>query len=107
MRRTTAKQYSIYNGLEMSLNARLRNGVQFHVGSSTGQTVTDVLRPGELFGERVNQVDFRVGKILRFRRQRMNLSLDMFNLLKPDAILNYNQLYTVRMALRVIWCRRQ
>ena len=35
------KQYSIYNGLELNLSARLRNGVQFQVGSSTGETVTD------------------------------------------------------------------
>ena len=35
------KQYSIYNGLELNLSARLRSGVQFQVGSSTGETVTD------------------------------------------------------------------
>jgi hypothetical protein len=150
------KQYSIYNGLEMSLNGRLQNGLQFQVGSSTGQTVTDnceiraklpeisatnpychvapgittratgaasytiptvdvlvsgtfqsspgsvlaanlafdnsqiiwgpgvpagrtlsnnapnvtinLLKPGDRFGERVNQVDFRVGKLLRYGR---------------------------------------
>jgi hypothetical protein len=176
------KQYSIYNGLETSVSGRLRSGLQFQVGSSTGQTVTDnceiraqvpeiaavnpychvapgistrataaasyivpkfdvllsgtfqsspgsalqanvaftnaqivwgagvpagrvlsnqaanvtvnVLGPDQLFGERVNQVDFRVGKILRFGRQRVNLSLDMFNLLNPDTILGYNQTYT-------------
>ena len=35
------KQYSIYNGLELSVSARLRSGVQFQAGSSTGETVTD------------------------------------------------------------------
>ena len=35
------ERYQIYNGLELSLNARTTNGVQFQVGSSTGQTVSD------------------------------------------------------------------
>ena len=34
-------QYSIYNGLELSVNARLRNGIQLQAGSSTGSQVTD------------------------------------------------------------------
>jgi Carboxypeptidase regulatory-like domain len=171
------KQYSIYNGLELNLSARLRNGVQFQAGSSTGQTVTDnceiraqlpeisllnpychnspgittratgaasytipkvdvlvsgtfqsspggvlaanwiipnatvrqwlgrdlsnqaanitvnLLEPGQMRGERVNQIDFRVGKLLRIGRQRATLSIDMFNLLNPDTILTYNQTY--------------
>jgi hypothetical protein len=171
------KQYSIYNGLELNLSARLRNGVQFQAGSSTGETVTDnceireklpeinllnpychnapgittrvtgaasytipkvdvlvsgtfqsspagvlaanwiipnatvrqwlgrdlsnqapnitvnLLEPGQMRGERVNQIDFRVGKLLRFGRQRATLSVDMFNLLNPDTILAYNQTY--------------
>ena len=53
----------------------------------------NMLAPGELFGERVNQVDFRVGKILRFAGQRANLSVDFFNLLNPDTILTYNNTY--------------
>ena len=33
------KQYQVYNGLEMSLSARLRYGLQFQVGSSTGESI--------------------------------------------------------------------
>jgi hypothetical protein len=172
------KQYSIYNGLEMSVQARIRGGLQLQAGSSTGETVTDnceirailpeidlldpnchnspgittratgaasytipkidvllgatfqsspgstlsanwtitaagapaqwasiqqqlgrplsanatsvtidLLTPGERRGERVNQIDLRVGKRLRFGRQRSTLSVDMFNLLNPDTVL--------------------
>ena len=176
-------QYSIYNGLELSVNARLRNGVQLQAGSSTGSQVTDdcevraalpevgivagssqatychnapgirtrataagsytipkidvllsgtfqsspgvplaanyvvtsavvaqslgrplsnnatnvtinLLKPGDVFGERVNQLDFRVGKVLRFGRQRATISADLFNALNSDAILDYNQGYS-------------
>jgi hypothetical protein len=172
------KQYSIYNGVELSVQARLRGGLQLQAGSSTGETVTDnceirakvpeislldpfchnapgittratgaatytipridvllgatfqsspagslsaewqitaagapaqwaaiqqqlgrplsanatsitvdLLQPGEMRGERVNQIDFRVGKRLNYGRMRSTLSVDMFNLLNPDTVL--------------------
>jgi hypothetical protein len=172
------KQYSIYNGMEISAQARIRGGLQLQAGSSTGETVTDnceirvkvpevdltdpschnspgittratgaatytipkidvllgatwqsspgstlsanwqitaagapaqwaaiqqqlgrplsgnatsisidLLKPGERRGERVNQIDLRVGKRLRFGRQRSTISVDMFNLLNPDTVL--------------------
>ena len=31
----------MYNGLELNVNARLRNGLQLQAGSNTGQRVTD------------------------------------------------------------------
>jgi hypothetical protein len=170
-------QYSIYNGLEMSVQARLRSGLQLQAGSSTGETVTDnceiraqlpevsqtnpychnspgittratgaatytipkidvllgatfqsspgstlsanytvtsavvaqslgrplsgnttnvsinLLRPGEMRGERVNQVDLRVGKRLRYGRMRSTLSVDIFNLLNPDTVLGNNSTF--------------
>jgi hypothetical protein len=171
-------QYQIYNGLELSMNARLRSGLQFQVGSSTGETVTDnceirealggdvsptnpychnapgvttrltgaasytipridvllsgtfqsspgstlaanwvipnatvrqwlgrdlsnsaanvtvnLLEPGQMRGERVNQIDLRVGKRLRYGRMRSTIALDLFNLLNPDTILTYNQTF--------------
>ena len=59
-------------------------------------TLSDLpaLTPGDAFGERVNQLDFRVGKILRFGRQRATISADLLNALNTDAILTYNQGYS-------------
>jgi hypothetical protein len=182
--------YQTYNGVDISVNARLRNGLQLQAGSNTGQRVTDyceiraqlpeqsggfstgsevpafspvnpnchyapgvitrataagsytipkiavlvsgtfqsnpgiplsanwvipsatiaqflgrapsgnvtnvtvnLLKPGEVWGERVNQLDWRVGKVLRFGRQRATISVDLFNALNSDAILTYNQAF--------------
>ena len=49
--------------------------------------------PGVLYGDRVNEVDLRLGKILRFGRTRANVGLDFYNLLNSAAILSYNQAY--------------
>ena len=58
--------------------------------NATNVTI-NLLKPGDVFGERVNQLDFRVGKILRFGRQRATVSADLLNALNTDAILGYNQ----------------
>jgi hypothetical protein len=58
--------------------------------SATNVTV-NLLAPGQMFYPRVNQLDFRVGKILRFGSRRTNVSLDLFNALNKDTVLTYNQ----------------
>lgn len=60
--------------------------------NATSVTV-DLIEPGQRWGERVNQLDFRVGKILRFRNQRATVSLDLYNALNEDTILAYNQTF--------------
>ena len=59
-------------------------------GNATNVTV-NLLSPDQQRGERVNQLDFRIGKVLRFGRQRAILLADLFNALNKDTILNYNQ----------------
>ena len=60
--------------------------------NATSVTI-NLLEPGQRWGERVNQLDFRVGKILRFRNQRATVSLDLYNALNEDTILAYNQTF--------------
>ena len=38
-----------------------------------------IVEPGELYVERLNQIDFRVSKIFRFGRTRTNLNFDFYN----------------------------
>ena len=49
-------------------------------------------------GPRVNQLDFRVGKVLRFGGQRATVSLDLFNALNADTVLTYNQAFIAAAA---------
>ena len=48
-------------------------------GSAANVTV-NIVEPGTLYGDRINQLDFRVAKILRFGRTRTQLGLDLYNL---------------------------
>jgi hypothetical protein len=61
-----------------------------------GTTVPiDLVAPGDVWGDRVNEVDLRVAKILKFGRTRTNVGVDMFNLINSSAVLTYNQTYAV------------
>src|SRR5262249_48322917 len=50
--------------------------------------------PGQVWGDRVNELDLRVSKILRAGRARTNVGVDVYNLLNSAAVLTYNQTYS-------------
>jgi len=53
----------------------------------------NLLAPGERYGDRVNQLDFRVAKILKFGRTRTMAGIDLYNALNSNAILTYNNAF--------------
>jgi hypothetical protein len=52
-----------------------------------------VVVPGAMFGDRLNQIDLRVGKILKFRRTRTAVNLDLFNAFNRSPALTVNNNY--------------
>ena len=62
--------------------------------SAGAQTVSvNLVQPGTLYSERLNQIDFRVGKLLRFGRTRTAVNLDLFNAFNRDTILAQSNNY--------------
>jgi hypothetical protein len=51
----------------------------------------NVIEPGTEYGDRLNQVDLRIGKIFRFAGRRAAVNFDMFNVLNANAVLTENQ----------------
>ena len=48
----------------------------------------DLVAPGTLYGDRLNQVDFRVSKIFRFgAKGRVQGNLDLYNMLNANPVL--------------------
>jgi hypothetical protein len=56
----------------------------------TSPTPTTV---GTLFGERMNQLDFRVGKVLRLGRTRATANFDLYNATNANPVLTENNQY--------------
>jgi hypothetical protein len=62
-------------------------------GNAANITV-NLIEPGTIYGDRVNQLDLRFAKNLRFGGRRVMLAVDMYNALDTTAILTYNTAYT-------------
>jgi hypothetical protein len=64
--------------------------------SGGAQNVTiNLLEPGDIYGDRVSQVDFRVGKIFRFGGRRAQVNLDVYNLFNANPVMQENGSYAV------------
>jgi hypothetical protein len=55
-------------------------------GIATGTTAVNVIAPGSTYGPRFNQIDLRLGKVVRFANRKAVISLDLFNVLNADTI---------------------
>jgi hypothetical protein len=47
----------------------------------------NIVEPRSMYGERLNQLDLRIGKILGFGDTRATASVDIYNVLNSDAVL--------------------
>ena len=54
----------------------------------------NIVTPGSLYGDRVNELDLRFSKVLRFGSTRTKISLDLYNALNANPVLTYNQTYS-------------
>jgi hypothetical protein len=64
--------------------------------SGNAQNITvNLIAPGNLLGDRTNQIDIRAGKLVRFNKYRANLSVDVYNLLNSARIGTYQQTFII------------
>ncbi len=63
------------------------------LSGSVPNVTVNLLSPGQLYSDRVNELDFRVAKVLKFGRTRANVALDLLNALNLSTILVPNQAF--------------
>jgi hypothetical protein len=76
-------------------NATIRQSLGRDLSGGAANATVRIVEPGTLYGDRLTQLDFRVGKILRFGRVRANASADLFNLLNGNAVLLQSDTYSL------------
>ena len=71
---------------------------------SSGNVTVNLIEPGTLYGDRINNIDIRVAKILRIGGTRAQFGADIYNLMNTDVVTLYNNGYTAPTATREsIW----
>jgi hypothetical protein len=63
-------------------------------GGAANVTV-DVVPPGAMYGDRRNQFDLRIGKVLRFGRMQTKVNLDLNNVFNVNPVLTENPSFGV------------
>ena len=86
------------NGSSLSANYNVSSAIlQAQTGSplAPGQAfqTVNLLLQGHTFPDRLNSLDVRFGKILRFGRTRTNVAIDLYNLFNSNTGTVYNQTY--------------
>jgi hypothetical protein len=61
-------------------------------GNALNVTV-NLVPPGTMYGDRINQLDLRFAKTLRYGRSRTMVAIDVFNALNSSAVLAYNNAF--------------
>lgn len=61
--------------------------------------VAGLIEPGTLYGDRLNQVDLRFSKLLRFgSARRVRLMADVYNALNASPVITVNTTYNANQA---------
>ena len=59
-------------------------------GVATQARLINILLPGELYAERINQVDMRAAKVLRFGGRRLDVGFDFYNIFNANPGLAFD-----------------
>jgi hypothetical protein len=62
-------------------------------GNVTNVTI-NLITPGSLYGDRINELDLRFAKNFKFGSRRSMVAVDLYNALNANPILTYNNSFT-------------
>jgi hypothetical protein len=74
-------------------NAAVAPSLGRDLSGNAANVTVNLLQPGTSYGDRINEVDVRVAKILRHGRWRTSAALDIYNALNSSAALTYNNAF--------------
>src|SRR5580704_17923415 len=63
------------------------------LAGNTPNVTVNLIAPGAMYGDRVNELDLRVAKVLKLGRTRTNVGFDIYNVLNSNPVLTYNSAF--------------
>ena len=85
-------------GPEVQANYVATNGVIMPslgraLSGGAANVTVNLVEPGTMYGERLNQLDLRFARILRLQEQRVSLNVDLYNAFNGNAVLQQSQAF--------------
>ena len=77
-------------------NALIAPSLGRNLSGGAATTTVNLVSPGTLYGERLNNLDLRIGKVMRFGSRRLHASVDIYNVLNSNAVESYLQTFGSR-----------
>jgi hypothetical protein len=74
-------------------NADVAPSLGRNLSGNAGNATVNLVKPGTMYGGRINQLDVRVGKTVKSRRARTLVAMDIYNALNSSAVLTYNNTF--------------
>jgi hypothetical protein len=68
-------------------------GRLFSGGNANATREVEIIGPGTMYSERVNQVDFRLSKVFSLGRARLQANFDLFNVFNANTVLQHQNAY--------------
>ncbi len=71
-------------------NASIVPSLGRNLSGNAANATVNLVAPGTMYGDRLNQVDLRFGKVVPYGRSRMTFSLDLYNALNTNPVVAQN-----------------
>ena len=76
-------------------NAEIMPSLGRPLSGGAANVTINMLNPGDIYGDRINQFDVRLGKTFRFGGMRAQANLDIYNLFNASPVMQENASYAV------------
>jgi hypothetical protein len=82
-----------YNANVTYTNAQIAPSLGRSLSGGAASVTLNVAPPNSLFGDRVNQMDVRAGKILKIGGKRLQANFDLYNVFNASPVVTFNSTY--------------
>ena len=74
-------------------NAQVQPSLGRPLSGGAQNTTMNIVAPGTMYGDRINTLDLRFGKPIRFSQVRTVINFDLYNLFNSSDVLSLNAAY--------------